>query len=74
SLGEYASLCTLSINLSYSADEQCKWAEQKRDVLMRVENDEQGKPHQIVFEEGGELKRVDLVQEDGEWKADGLPH
>lgn len=24
--------------------------------------------------EGGEPKRVDLVQEDGEWKADGLPH
>ena len=73
-LGDYAALCTLSRNLSYSDEEQRKWAEQKRDVLMRVENDEQGKPHQIVFEEGGELKRVDLVQEDGEWKADGLPH
>lgn len=24
--------------------------------------------------EGGELKRVELVQENDEWKADGLPH
>lgn len=73
-LGDYAALCALSKNLSYSDEEQRKWAGQKHDVLMRIENDEQGKPCQIVFEEDDGIKKVDIVQEDGIWKADGLPH
>lgn len=73
-LGDYAALCVLSRNLSYSDEEQRKWAGQKHDVQMRAELDEQGNPYQIVFEEGNELKKVDIVQEDGIWKADGLPH
>lgn len=60
--------------MSYSDEEQRKWAGQKHDVQMRAELDEQGNPYQIVFEEGNELKKVDIVQEDGIWKADGLPH
>lgn len=73
-LGDYAALCALSKNVSYSDEEQRKWAEQKRDVQMQIEQDEQGEPYQIVFEEDNEIKKVDIVQEDGIWKADGLPH
>lgn len=72
--GDYAALCALSKNVIYSDEEQRKWAEQKHDVQMQVEEDEEGNPYQIVFEEDNELKKVDLVQEDGIWKADGLPH